>query len=177
MRGITALGIVALCVVAVFGQVPPAQTPPTSQSQAPAPTPTPPPITPAQTIQAPLFRSSVELVAVDVQVVDRDGRPVLRIPAEQFDVSIDGRRRQVVSADLIRYAQSAPGAPPRIYSGPITGSAESITGRMFVLAFDQLSFRVGQARAAAEAAAASSTCCSPTMWSVSIPIPTATTST
>jgi len=121
-------------------------------AQSPTPTPTPPPIAPAQIVQPPLFRASVELVAVDVQVVDRDGRPILRMPAEQFDVLIDGKRRQVVSADLVRYAQGAPGAPPRVYTGPATSSLDAATGRMFILAFDQLSFRLGQARAAADLA-------------------------
>lgn len=150
------VGIAALCSVALLAQTPPGQTPPAqpAPTQTPQPTPTRPPvtiITPAQTIQPPLFKSSVELVAVDVQVVDREGRPILRLPAEQFDVSIDGRRRQVVSVDMVRYTQSLAGAAPRIYTGAVTGSAESITGRMFILAFDQLSFRVGQARVAADA--------------------------
>ena len=104
--------------------------------------------------QTPVFKSGVELVAVDVQVVDRDGRPTLSLGADQFQVSIDGHRRQVVSANLVRYSQSRPGAVQRITQDEsITpGSPRPQSGRLFILAIDQLSFRMGAARAAAQAA-------------------------
>src|SRR5262245_21575191 len=51
--------------------------------------------------QQPTFRSSVDLIAVDVQVVDRTGVPIPQLTADRFDVQIDGGRRKVVSADFI----------------------------------------------------------------------------
>ena len=104
---------------------------------------------PQQAPQTPIFRSGVELVDVDVQVVDHDGRPTLSLGAEQFQVSIDGHRRQVVRADLVRYSQSRPGQVQRLSQDE---PAERPQGRLFILAIDQLSFRMGEARYAAQAA-------------------------
>src|SRR5262245_18019332 len=64
--------------------------------------------------QPPAFRSGVELVSVDVQVVDKRGQPITGLKPEQFEVTIDGRRRQVMSAQLIDSATGTPHAsnPP-----------------------------------------------------------------
>jgi VWFA-related protein len=51
--------------------------------------------------QTPTFRSGVDLIPVDVQVVDGDGRPVDGLTIDQFEVTIGGRKRRVVSVDLI----------------------------------------------------------------------------
>jgi VWFA-related protein len=95
------------------------------------------PVVPAQ---QPTFRTAVDVVAVDVQVVDAEGRPVPRIGADRFDVEIGGRRRRVVSAEFVDLSAAA-------------GSAAPDAGRTLVLAIDHSSFEVGTARAAAEAAA------------------------
>ena len=41
--------------------------------------------------QQPTFRAATDLIAVDVQVVDADGRPLTRLRPDQFEVSIHGR--------------------------------------------------------------------------------------
>ena len=51
----------------------------------------------AQTV----FRSTVDVIAVDVQVVDGQGNPIGRIGPESFQVSINGQRRKVVSAQFV----------------------------------------------------------------------------
>ena len=56
--------------------------------------------------QQPTFRATVELIAVDVQVVDNDGAPLDNLRPESFDVTIDGRRHKVVSADFVRHSVS-----------------------------------------------------------------------
>jgi len=53
---------------------------------------------PEEPIQGPTFRTGVDLVAVDVAVVDRRGRPVEDLRAPEFSVKIDGEVRRVVSA-------------------------------------------------------------------------------
>src|SRR5262249_20118029 len=47
------------------------------------------------------FRSGLDVIAVDVQVVDRDGVPVPALGPDKFDVTINGRRRRVLSAEFI----------------------------------------------------------------------------
>jgi VWFA-related protein len=47
------------------------------------------------------FRSGLDLIAVDVQVIDREGTPVAGLGPEKFEVTINGRRRRVVSANLV----------------------------------------------------------------------------
>lgn len=52
--------------------------------------------------QAPVFRSTVDLIAVDVQVVSRDGHPVDTLGIDDFHVRFNGRPRRVVSVDFVR---------------------------------------------------------------------------
>jgi hypothetical protein len=59
-----------------------------------------PPDRQSQDKPAPI-RVSVDVVAVDVQVIDRDGRPVPDLGPEKFSVTINGRRRRVVTAERI----------------------------------------------------------------------------
>ena len=57
--------------------------------------------------QQTVFRSTVDVIAVDVQVVDGDGNPIGRIGPESFQVSINGQRRKVVSAQFIGSSRRA----------------------------------------------------------------------
>jgi VWFA-related protein len=104
----------------------------------------------ADPLQQPTFRSTADVIAVDVRVVDGDGQPVPGLGPERFDVRINGKRRRVVSADFVRLgtdadARSPTGPAPRAESAPARG-------RTFVLAIDQSSFEVGAAKRAADAA-------------------------
>jgi VWFA-related protein len=102
--------------------------------------------------QTPTFRAGVDLVAVDVQVVDKDGTPIPSLKPSDFDVSIAGKRRRVVSAD---YVQSASLANTTVtpYDHRIrvsdTSSQMNVApgaARTFVLAFDTDSFTVDESR-------------------------------
>jgi VWFA-related protein len=53
--------------------------------------------------QRPTFRSGVEVVAIDVNVVDRTARPIADLKPDDFVVTVDGKPRQIVSAQFIRY--------------------------------------------------------------------------
>jgi VWFA-related protein len=94
----------------------------------------------AQTV----FRSTVDVIAVDVQVVDADGNPIGRIGPDSFQVSINGQRRKVVSAQFIGQ-QPTPEDPaePRPPEG---------RGRTFILAIDAGSFEIGAERGPIEGA-------------------------
>lgn len=63
--------------------------------------------------QPPVFRSAVDLVAVDVQVMDADGNPIGKLGPDAFEVSINGKRRRVVSAEFIRHAEVTSTVPAR----------------------------------------------------------------
>nr|AGD93290.1 hypothetical protein orf512 [uncultured bacterium]AGD93323.1 hypothetical protein orf512 [uncultured bacterium] len=57
--------------------------------------------TPEAPKQAPTFRSGLDVIAVDVQVIDRSGAPVAGLGPEKFTVTINGRPRRVLSAELV----------------------------------------------------------------------------
>jgi VWFA-related protein len=93
------------------------------------------------------FRSAVDLIAVDVQVVDGDGYPVAQLGPEAFEVSIKGHRRKVVSASFVRHTMVVrPGRPAD--AGPPAAAEPAdapSTGRTYILAVDSGSFDVGAA--------------------------------
>ncbi len=107
----------------------------------------------------PVFRSGVDLVAVDVQVVGGDGTPIESLGPGDFDVSIDGRRRRVVSVDFVRSTQvdGSPLPDASAQAGAGGGSAaggRETTGRIYVLAFDTAGMSVGDSRAMVRSATA-----------------------
>ena len=53
------------------------------------------------------FKSNVDLVPVDVNVVDRDGRPVADLRVEDFTLAVDGKPRRIVSAQFITATSGA----------------------------------------------------------------------
>ena len=94
------------------------------------------------------FRTGVDLIAVDVQVIDRDGHPIADLGPDKFEVKINGRRRRVVTAELIRpdtALEPSPAAPGQV-AGP------QRPARVIVLAIDCLSFRPAAAAPVIDAA-------------------------
>jgi VWFA-related protein len=106
-----------------------------AQSSSPAKPPGPDQDKPAP------IRVSVDVVAVDVQVIDRAGRPVPDLGPEKFSVTINGRRRRVVTAERIG---DAPGGVERTI-GP-NGASSPTSGRVIMLAVDCISFDATQSR-------------------------------
>jgi VWFA-related protein len=81
------------------------------------------------------FRVAVDVVAVDVQVIDRNGLPVPDLGPEKFSVTINGRRRRVVSAE--RIGSDTADGPGRSIT---TSGSLAAPGRVIVLAVDCISF-------------------------------------
>jgi VWFA-related protein len=104
-----------------------------------------------------VFPARVELVAVDVTVVDREGRPVADLRTEDFDVKVGGQPRKVVAAQLVRQAapaaEAAPAAPTAAAPEPAYSSnQETPPGRLIVLVPDVGWMSTGGGRAAVDAA-------------------------
>jgi len=58
--------------------------------------------------QQPTFRSGVEVIVIDVNVVDKSHVPVDDLKAGDFVVSVDDKPRKVVSAQFLRYDVRTP---------------------------------------------------------------------
>lgn len=103
----------------------------------------------------PTFRAGVDLIPVDVQVVGPDGQPLTTLAPDQFEVTIDGRRRRVVSLSVVDYRGAAdrPAVTPSVASGDGPVSQPERAARVFILAVDASSFDEATARPVLRAAA------------------------
>jgi VWFA-related protein len=155
MKFLLAVLILVAALAVVAGQTPQTsqtpQTPPTPQTTQPpqtSQTPASPPTSQTpETVQGPTFRTGVDLVAVDVAVVDRNGRPVEDLRAPDFAVKIDGEVRRVVSAELVKVDVEA--AKRQVADKSETFYTSNLTppnGRQIVLAVDQINIRPGSLR-------------------------------
>src|SRR6188768_4131410 len=70
--------------------------------------PPPPQRAPPLQQQAPVFRAGVEIVALDVTVVDRDGKPVTGLKPEDFVVTLSGQLRPVRTFDYATFGAAPP---------------------------------------------------------------------
>jgi VWFA-related protein len=89
----------------------PAQTPPTSARPAPTPTPTPE----TRPDDDDVVRITTNLVQIDAVVTDRDGRQVTDLRPEDFELSEDGKTREITNFSYVSAGAAAPDAtePPR----------------------------------------------------------------
>ncbi len=106
----------------------------------------------AQSKQQPVFPSAVEVVALDISVVDANGRPVNDLTSAEFDLTVDGRPRRVVSAEFI--AQGSAGERPRPSPPPahFTSNEQLVPGRLVLIVVDQGNIPVGGGRDVIQAA-------------------------
>jgi VWFA-related protein len=95
------------------------------------------------------FRATVDLIAVDVHVADRNGQLLPDLGPEAFEVTLDGRKRRVVSATLTRHEVmpvAAPGLGPSEPGQDVPGPSTVLVSdrgasRNFIIAIDTASFR------------------------------------
>ena len=109
----------------------------------------------AQQQLPPRFSSSVERIVIDVQVVDKDGRPIPQLGAVDFEVLFDRQPRTIASVQFVVAAEvdtaAAGAAAPAGRSGS-SAAGDSPGGRDFVIAIDEASFRAIDAPAVVRAA-------------------------
>lgn len=102
--------------------------------------------------QKQVFRSDVDVIAVDVAVIDGKGSPVPNLGPDDFDVTVSGKPRKVVRAAWMAYG-TAPGtiAGPSASSAAVDEAAMASSNRMFVIAIDEESLEQTGAYAARNA--------------------------
>ena len=104
--------------------------------------------------QGPTFRTGIDLIAVDVSVVDDDGRPVEDLFAPEFTVKIDGEERRVVSAEQVTFdVEAARREAEDPFETLYTTNLRPTNGRQIIIAVDQTGIRLGSARPLLAAAA------------------------
>jgi VWFA-related protein len=96
------------------------------------------------------FKSTVDLVPVDVSVVDKNGRPVPDLTAQDFTLSVDGKPRQIASAEFISIAATPEAGPAR--TAEYSSNAGAAGGRLIMLVVDSESIGIGRGKTAFDAA-------------------------
>jgi VWFA-related protein len=105
--------------------------------------------------QQPQFKTGVERIVVDVEVVDNQGRPISSLTADDFEVRFDQGIRKVATVQFIRDAAldtAAAGAPAPGARPEQQADATPSASRDFILAVDESSFHTRYAPAAVRAA-------------------------
>ena len=118
--------------------------------------------------QAPVFKAETNVVPIDLVVTDQEGRPLPGLRAEDFQVTVDGQPRKVVTAQFLSSAATAPTGLPgvvkkagwdidaafdTVYAGNTRGgTVDRAPSRNVMIAIDQSSFSVAGGRTAARAA-------------------------
>jgi VWFA-related protein len=117
--------------------------------------------------QNPTFKSTTSLVLVDVTVLDKDGRPVPGLTADDFQVKLDGAMRPVRAVTYEQIAApfdpqslvpdvgpvNPTGAPNRVESAAVAPQASGTRRRIIVVLVDDLSLKSSRGRAMLAAAA------------------------
>ena len=141
-RFLAVLALFALLAPAGLAQAP--QQP--ARPQAPPPPPARAPLNDKGTI-----RAAVDLVEVDVQVTDRDGKPIKGLKQDQFSVSEDGKDQKLSTFDYYD-VENIEKAPAGDAAAPVTVSIGGVAEpeqlrqtlrdrRLIVLFFDLTSLQ------------------------------------
>jgi VWFA-related protein len=143
-RLLAALAAASLLTAPLGAQNSQPQAPPVNPRQGPAVPPAPVPRGKGT------IRSTVDLVEIDVQVTDRNGKPIKGLKQEQFTVTEDGKLQQVSTFEYndiekIETASAMGEAPISIPLGTVasTEQAKALVHdhRMIVLFFDLTSLQ------------------------------------
>jgi VWFA-related protein len=99
----------------------------------------------AQPIPRPTFETRAELVLVDVNVVDRDAKPVTTLTPADFELEVNGQPRKIESIQFIATTPTnTTAATPR--EAAYTSNQSATTGRLLLFVVDESSLRGGANR-------------------------------
>lgn len=87
--------------------------------------------------QQPTFRAGVELVRLDVTAVRGDGSPVPDLAPADFEVSVSGASRRVVSAQFLAVADTKDAASQEAPAGGFSSNTTA-GGRLFLVVIDEM---------------------------------------
>src|SRR6478736_2114221 len=105
----------------------------------------------AQQVPRPSFATKAEIVLVDVNVVDRDARPVPTLTDGDFELEVNGQPRKIESVQFISTAPTnTTAATPREQA--YTSNESATTGRLLLFVVDEGSLRIGANRSVLRAA-------------------------
>jgi len=103
-------------------------------------------------VDAPIFRSGVDLVTVDATVLDDDGRPIEGLGAQDFELRVDGQPRAVASAHFVAVARDNRPAEDAPRPSHYSTNEHAPRGRIILVAVDQEHIRAAEGMAALRAA-------------------------
>ena len=102
-------------------------------------------------VPRPSFETKAEIVLVDVNVVDRDAKPVSTLTASDFELEVNGQPRTINSLQFIATTPTTTTvATPR--EAAYSSNESQTTGRLLLFVVDEGSLRVGSNRSVLRAA-------------------------
>ena len=103
--------------------------------------------------QAPVFRTTVDLVTVDATVVDSRGQPIGGLGPEHFTLKVDGQPRRLVAVQFVSRVAGPTDVTPGTPAASRASSNQAATdGRLVLIAVDRNNIRRLEGRAALRAA-------------------------
>ena len=107
------------------------------------------PQTPPQPQAPTTFRSTTDVVAVDVSVIDSNGRPISDLKSQEFSLKVDGKPRRISSAEFVSLRGGETSAPTGQMFGTNLGQRP---GRLIMFVIDEASIFKGGGKATFKAA-------------------------
>ena len=101
---------------------------------------------PQPALPRPTFDTKAELVLIDVNVIDRDARPVPTLTVDDFELQVNGQPRQI---DSLQFVSTAPSnqTPATARESAFSSNEMATTGRLLLFVVDESNLRTGSSRA------------------------------
>ncbi len=100
---------------------------------------------PQPTPPRPTFETKAELVLVDVNVIDREARPITTLTADDFELQVNGQPRKI---DSLQFVSTVPTdtTPTTTRESAFSSNETATTGRLLLFVVDENNLRTGSSR-------------------------------
>jgi VWFA-related protein len=100
---------------------------------------------PQPTPPRPTFETKAELVLVDVNVIDREARPITTLTADDFELQVNGQPRKI---DSLQFVSTVPTdtTPATTRESAFSSNETATTGRLLLFVVDENNLRAGSSR-------------------------------